>query len=54
MDGAVSESFLSLVDDKLTTSEGTVKSELRNGKSITSRSRAVASSFHDTTLECRV
>ncbi|CAE7345387.1 unnamed protein product [Symbiodinium natans] len=38
VDGAVSESFLSLVDDKLTTSEGTVKSELRNGKSITSRS----------------
>ncbi|CAE7688824.1 unnamed protein product [Symbiodinium sp. KB8] len=38
VDGAVSERFLDLVDNQLASSEGTVTSELRNGKSITSRS----------------
>ncbi|CAE7331444.1 unnamed protein product [Symbiodinium sp. CCMP2456] len=38
VDGAVSDRFLDLVDKQLASSEGTVTSELRNGKSITSRS----------------
>ncbi|CAE7353095.1 unnamed protein product [Symbiodinium sp. CCMP2592] len=38
VDGAVSERFLDFVDNQLASSEGTVTSELRNGKSITSRS----------------
>jgi len=38
VDGAVSERFLDLVDNQLASSEGTVTSENRNGKSITSRS----------------
>ena len=51
MDGGLPESFLSHVDAKFMKHEGTLRSERRNGKAITSRSSLLAMLFLVSSLE---